>query len=156
MHHDPSQYILSHLVQFESTHSMIETPFSLSSYLQQLNEDQWIAHPSLTLHFTCKSKSYTLHLNQSISDVLTQSRMLALIPWDEDEICFNVSFNEQSNYSSHVRIVGTLTPVFSYQVLIQPLNEFEKMDLFPWQLLAITYWEASNHGQHPWVSLWED
>lgn len=156
MHHDPSQYIINHIVQFEPFNQGWEPPVSLSSYIHHLTEDQWITQPSLTLHMTSKNKSYTIHLNQSIHDVLNQSKMLTLIPWNEDEVCFAISFNEESNYSSHLRIVGTLYPVFSYQVLIQPLNEYEKLDLFPWQLLAITYWEATNHGQHPWVSLWED
>lgn len=156
MHNDPSQYILKHLVQFESKNQMLDTFHSMSSYVQQLHVDQWITDPSLTLHFSSKNKSHTLNLTKSIKEVLSQSHLLALVPWEEDEICFTISFNEQSNYSSHIRIVGTLIPIFSYQILIQPLNEFEKLELFPWQLLAITYWEATNHGQHPWVSLWED
>jgi hypothetical protein len=151
----PHTYFIEHLLELDSNFKHYSDENPLSEYIKSLKIRDFIETPLISLMVQSEFNHVNKLLLKPIHEVLESKFLKRFVSDDDVESRFVMSFAQDSDYSSHVRIVGTITPHFTYQVMVEELNEFEANYLFTLQLMLLTYWEASSYGSHPWVSLIE-
>jgi hypothetical protein len=127
---------------------------TLKNYIDTINQFDLIQHTITDLHIQDKESSQHVILDQPLSKLLDESFLSQYLNDSSGEVHFMMVFSENSSdYSSHVKIVGMLSPQFTYQVIVKRLNPFEESLLFTLQLALYTMWEASQKGTYPWIIL---
>jgi hypothetical protein len=146
-------YFIQHLFNLDNRFKYQNSETALQEYISSLRVDRFIDFPLVSLMIQSENMVVQESICQPIHEILNYDFLKQYIIEDHKEVRFVMSFTQESDYSSHVRIVGTITPFFTYQVMVEELNEFEINYLFTLQLMILTYWEATAFGKHPWVSL---
>ncbi|MBS3971937.1 MAG: hypothetical protein KGZ84_02880 [Erysipelotrichia bacterium] len=151
----PHAYFAYHLHKLDSNFYMQVDDAILKDYISSLKFHDFIEVPLISLVIQSEHETRQISLKQPLHDTLRLEYLKQFVKDHDVEVRFIMSFSQDSDYSSHVRLVGTLSPHFTYQVIVEELSEFEVNYLFTLQLMLLTYWEASDYGNHPWVSLIE-
>jgi hypothetical protein len=151
----PHTYFAYHLNKLDSNFKMEVGEQQLKEYISSLKFHDFIEVPLISLVIQSENETTQISLKQPLYDTLRLDYLKQYVKDQEVEVRFIICFSQDSDYSSHVRLVGTLSPHFTYQVIVEELSEFEVNYLFTLQLMLLTYWEASDYGNHPWVSLIE-
>lgn len=147
------EYFIQHLFDLDYSFKVQNSETAFIDYVSSLDMEQFIELPLVSLLIQSEDSIIQNTICRPIHEVLNFDVLKQYINDDQKEVRFIMSFSSESDYSSHVRIVGTITPYFTYQVMVEELNEFEINYLFTLQLMILTYWEATAFGKHPWVSL---
>jgi hypothetical protein len=152
---NPHEYFLQHIYKLDNNFKSKVMDEPLYEYIQSLKSSDFIETPSVSLVIQSCNDTYQKTLVKPVNEILNEKYLIQFIDDPKSESRFIISFSQESDYSSHIRIVGTITPVYTYQILIEEFSEFESNYLFILQLMLLTYWEVSLNGTHPWVSIIE-
>lgn len=150
----PHRYFFQNIAALDSSISHTMSAYdALTHYITLLETEMPIESSIISLSLLSDKTSSHHMIHAPLSKVLNLEYLTSLIEGDEHDVKFVLSFSHDSDYSSHVKIVGQLQPTFMYQILLDVLNEFERECLYTVRLQLATYWQLSNKGTHPWVMI---
>jgi hypothetical protein len=153
----PFDYFISTISSLDDSFVHLENKYeTLKHYMNKLNEISIVQNPISHIHIQDQYTAQHFKITQPIDEILSESYLLKYQYNQSLDIRFAIVFSDdESDYSSHVSIVGMLSPQFTYQVMIQRLKPSEENILFTLQLALYTMWQATQEGTYPWVSLLE-
>jgi hypothetical protein len=153
--HNHFEYFIKTISNLDKTFIYSKNEYeALKEYIEKIDQSSLIQRTVTDLHIQNQNSTQHMILTQPLNELLDKKFLSQFNENKTEEVHFMMVFSDdESDYSSHVRIVGMLAPQFTYQVMVRRLNPFEEGLLFTLQLALYTMWEASMKGTYPWVTL---